>query len=371
MIHRFWLVRRSRTNLSRLAVNGFLAATLGATTIACSQDVTSSPPSVPADEIEVPAEPLTEADKDRAETSAQLPDVAQMDVGDDGEPNELFTTSIERINLQPGAPYSEVRSLVMAEGWIPYTQAEGANPDVATLAVRELHELGFEEAQSCSGTGQGFCTFEFIFVNTEAFPDTRLVLITTPATSESNGEPLFYNWRIDGDVGGDDSVSSSVPANDRPNFSQLEANATYENQNFSPSLYTKVLEQEQDCVLIGEDCANARYLFQDSLLTFSKYGFGSTIIAVSPHDPVSRSEALTYAQILDADREIDFTNSNIEENNEGELPPAAVRVTESFFEADLPQDEPLAYNRSSTYMVQLISRPDEDISRIEFHIVIL
>lgn len=120
-----------------------------------------------------------------------------VEVGDDGEPDEPLTANIERLELQPDMPYGAVRSLVMAEGWLPYTEADGATPDVATIAVQKMHELGFPEAQSCSGTGQGFCLFEFSHINDIDFPEVRLAIITTPSIGESYGEPRFNRWRID------------------------------------------------------------------------------------------------------------------------------------------------------------------------------
>ncbi|MBE7384900.1 MAG: hypothetical protein F6J95_026235 [Leptolyngbya sp. SIO1E4] len=347
--------------------------------VACSKDAANLTQQVPPEDVEITTDTQTthstekqaenkDLDKATPESDtagdAQNREADSVEVGDDGEPNEPLTANIERLNLQPDTPYGDVRSLVMAEGWVPYTQAEGATPDTATIAVQEMHALGFEEAQSCAGTGQGFCLFEFIHVNRAAFPETRLVIITTPSSGELYGESKFYSWRIDNY---EPSVNSG-PKGENSNFSWLEANATYENQDLSEALYADVLEAEQDCVL-AEECDNARYLFNDVLLTISAGEFGSTTTAIIPHELLSRTQALTYARMLDTNREIDFSNGSIFDNNEGELTDP-VRITESFFEADLPAEN-AAYNRGSIKVVKLISSPGEDIARIEFEIIVL
>ena len=373
------LTPQPRRSLIQPALKGLFVTVLGTLAVACSKDAATVPQSAPSEDAEVATDlqvadstetqpEAQDADKISPETNtireAQNREIDYVEIGYDGEPNEPLTANIERLDLQPGTPYGEVRSLVMAEGWVPYTEADGAAPDTATIAVQEMHKLGFEEAQSCSGTGQGFCLFEFVHVNRAAFPETRLVIITTPSIGAIYGKPEFYSWRIDNY---EPSVSS-VPKDEDPNFSWLEANAIYENQDFSEALYADVLAAEQDCVLAGE-CDYARYLFKDVLLTISAGEFGSTTTAIIPHTLLSRMQALTYAQILDTNREIDFSDSSIFDNNEGELT-GPVRITESFFEADLPAEE-AAYNRGSIKMVRLISSPGEGISQIEFEIIVL
>ncbi|NEQ45111.1 MAG: hypothetical protein F6K00_16740 [Leptolyngbya sp. SIOISBB] len=355
-------------HLSQLALKGLLAVTMGLMTVACSKDVANSPETAPSnDTVVATAETSPAADSntpDVVEAASQTPSAStrNAEVGNDGEPDEPLTADIERLNLEPGTPYGEVRSLVMVAGWVPYTQADGATPDPNSRTVQELHAQGFEEAETCSGTGQGFCAFLFTHMNQVAFPDARLKIITTPSMGELYGEPNFYGW----DMWAYEPVVSSVPKGDSPNYEYLEANATYETQKFNAALYAEVLAQEQDCVLIG-DCANSQYLFEDVLLTFSTGEFGSTTMAVVPHALVSRTQALNYAQMLDLDGEIDFADSIMVSNYEGgELPPEGVRMTESFFTLTPPAAED-----ASTKMVRLIARPNEDIFRVEFEFVML
>ena len=159
---------------------------------------------------------------------------------------------------------------------------------------------------------------------------------------------------------------SNLSGGERSNFAFLEANAIYENQPLSAALYAEVLEQEQNCLLVG-DCANAQYLFKDALLTISPGEFGAITMAVTPHTAVARTQALSYAQILDVDREIELTDSVMADNYEGgERPAEGGRVSENFFTKIPPTEDD-----ASTKMVRLISSPNENISRIEFEIVVI
>lgn len=386
MNNRLESICQTHLSLSCLT-KGLFAVTFSLLMVACSSRVAStSQPGLSAtsEETAVATQPkdtsvtdnitantITQATRQTEQTS-QNSDARYAEVGDDGEPDEPLTANIERLNLQPGTSYSEVRSLVMAEGWMPYTEAEGAIPDLNSSAVQELHAQGFPEAETCSGTGQGFCSFLFIHVNQIDFPDARLQIITTPESSSLSAEPNFYNWDMwDYELKGDETAQSSVNQSnavkdDSSSYQYLEANALYETQTLSAGLYREVLSLEQDCILL-EDCSNSRYLFEDVLLTFSTNEFGSVVMTVIPHSSVSRTEALNYAQILDIDDEIDFTDGLLVDNYEGgELPPEGRRMTESFFTADPPGE-----GYATTKMVRLISRPGEDIFQVEFEIIVL
>ncbi|MEL6855121.1 MAG: hypothetical protein AAFO83_08410 [Cyanobacteria bacterium J06607_13] len=286
--------------------------------------------------------------------------VSEEAVGADGEPAEPVAVSLERLNLAAGTAYGEVRSRIMAQGWMPYAASAGAAPDVADTTVRKLHELGFEEAQSCSGTGMGFCRFEFTHIDDTIVPQPLLVVITTPS-SELYGEPHFYSWRIEENVS---SEVASTPSDS--SLAVLEANATYAEQNFSEVLYAQIREDEAYCLDSGS-CGDVRYLFKDVLMVSSVGEFGSTEMALLPHQPVSRSQAMTYARLLDADAVIDFENSIVAESHEGDSTEPVV-LTETFFEAELPEEA--AYELGSTRMAQLISSPGQGISRIQFSVVV-
>ena len=160
-------------------------------------------------------------------------------------------------------------------------------------------------------------------------------------------------------VGGDSSANLETA-----NLSMLEANATYEDENFSDGLYAEIVENNSYCLATGE-CGDVRYLFKDVLMVATVRDFGSTEVAIIPHGPVSKSLALTYARILDTDAAIDFSDGVIEDNSEGDST-VPLKITERYFEADLPA-EGAAYSRASGLMVQLDLLPDgEAVSRIAF-----
>ncbi len=375
MNSRLQLNRQWQQHWHQFTLKGVVAVAVGLMTVACSKEVNTSAQPVASEDAVVATAPETNPAEDN---SSHTPDSTKAnrqtaqplqatgsqyaEVGNDGEPDEPLTANIERLNLESGTPYGEVRSLVMAEGWVPYTEAEGAIPNLNSRTVQELHAQGFKEAETCSGTGQGFCSFLFTHMNQLAFPDARLKIITTPSLGELYGEPNFYGW----DMWDYEPVASGTSKDDSPNYAYLEANATYETQKFNTALYVEVLAQEQNCVLVG-DCTTSQYLFEDILLTFSVGEFGSTTMAVIPHASVSKAQALNYAQILDVEGEIDFADSIMASNYEGgELPPEGVRMTESFFTIT-----PLAEGEASTKMVRLIARPNEGIFRVEFEFAML
>ncbi|MEO1294525.1 MAG: hypothetical protein AAFW75_01745, partial [Cyanobacteria bacterium J06636_16] len=157
MNSRLQLTCQPQKSLRQLAFRGLFAVTLGLVTVACSKGVTSSPqsdpPAVATEPQNIPtadteaAVTITTSTVNPQQAAPESTSTLYAEVGNDGEPNEPLTANIERLDLQAGTPYGEVRSLIMAEGWMPYTQAEGAVPDLNDRTVQELHAQGFEEAE--------------------------------------------------------------------------------------------------------------------------------------------------------------------------------------------------------------------------------
>lgn len=57
-------------------------------------------------------------------------------------------------------PYIEARKIIINEGWKP-TTAERDNLDAKYQRPRFYYDMGFTEVSACSGTGMGYCLFEF------------------------------------------------------------------------------------------------------------------------------------------------------------------------------------------------------------------
>ncbi len=152
----------------------------------------------------------------------------------------------------------------------------------------------------------------------------------------------------------DDSSTASEASDERgPKIDEslwLEADATYSEQNFSDRLYAEILETDSYCLSTGT-CGDVRYLFKDMLLVSTVGDFGSTETSLIPYQRISKSQALSYAQILDIDSMIDFENDALMEEGESQGP---FSVTETYFEADLSADG-AAYELASARMVQIVS----------------
>ncbi|TVQ23324.1 MAG: hypothetical protein EA367_02530 [Leptolyngbya sp. DLM2.Bin15] len=63
-----------------------------------------------------------------------------------------------------GLSYHEARELLIEAGWIPLLQSPSyrqQEPSLRSGHGQTFWEQGYREVTSCSGTGEGFCRFEF------------------------------------------------------------------------------------------------------------------------------------------------------------------------------------------------------------------
>lgn len=99
----------------------------------------------------------------------------------------------ESLPLQKGIPYKEARQLLLQQGWRPNLQGEP--PNLRSLAVRGLYDLGYVEIEDCSGTGEGPCRFRFINDNGDL-----LFVVTIPVGNPNlnpNLGPFVRNWWVE------------------------------------------------------------------------------------------------------------------------------------------------------------------------------
>ena len=98
----------------------------------------------------------------------------------------LPVTALAQPALRQGMPYAEARTLLLDAGW----QAQAvANPEQdETMAY--LIELGYGEVVACSGTGRGFCAFEFIDA------DGRKLSVST-VNNQRGEQPTLYRWWLE------------------------------------------------------------------------------------------------------------------------------------------------------------------------------
>lgn len=97
--------------------------------------------------------------------------------------------------LRQGMPYSEAREVVLTAGWqadyIPwqtrYWLAADAPQGMDGGRQQEYVDGGWGELETCSGTGQGLCWFNFHDAGGK-----RLILIT----AGEGDDPSLSEWRI-------------------------------------------------------------------------------------------------------------------------------------------------------------------------------
>lgn len=92
------------------------------------------------------------------------------------------------ITLKQKMPYSQARQILIDAGW----QAILLSPMREQYAPLDyiIGELGYREVVDCSGTGMGFCRFEF------ATADGRKLAVVT-VNNQRGQEPMLYRWWIE------------------------------------------------------------------------------------------------------------------------------------------------------------------------------
>lgn len=112
----------------------------------------------------------------------------------DEERREFFGTGTPVVNvplaevrasLERGMPYGEARSLLLDNGWEPIVDLTADTTYDASL--RSMHEMGYLEAESCAGTGLGFCNMAF------AGKDGVILGITL---TTSSAVPNVWEWGV-------------------------------------------------------------------------------------------------------------------------------------------------------------------------------
>ncbi|MEM6598818.1 MAG: hypothetical protein AAF635_11780 [Cyanobacteria bacterium P01_C01_bin.69] len=90
-----------------------------------------------------------------------------------------------RASLAQGMPYAAARAMLVTNGWEPI--ADTTVDTTYDASLRNMHEIGYVEAEACSGTGLGFCSMGF------AGRDGVVLSITLTTSSEV---PTVQNWSV-------------------------------------------------------------------------------------------------------------------------------------------------------------------------------
>ena len=189
-------------------------------------------------------------------------------------------------------PYGKVRQKLIDQGWIPHTIATGGAARLAEPWLREkqMYQLGFDEVVTCSGTGQGYCQFEFVFED-RTVEDGPILAVTTYAAS--------------------DQTDPSYP---EPFFAGLSLrtghiNSDYQQQTLDTELLQRIQIEEAFREPFEAD-QPVQYAFADAVLLARSYEAETVRMSIFPRQPVSEEQALAYARMLDPEEIMDFEQSS-------------------------------------------------------------
>lgn len=92
--------------------------------------------------------------------------------------------------LRQKMPYAQARKILLNAGWqaieIPVLQRDPFRGTVEYI----VKGLGYNEVVDCSGTGRGFCRFEF-----GAADGRKLVVITV--NNQRGRQPILSHWLVE------------------------------------------------------------------------------------------------------------------------------------------------------------------------------
>lgn len=91
--------------------------------------------------------------------------------------------------LRQDMPYSQARQILLDAGW----QAVFQSPMREQYAPLDyiIGDLGYNEVVDCSGTGMGFCRFEF------ADAKGHTLAVVTVRNQRDWGGPLLHRWWLE------------------------------------------------------------------------------------------------------------------------------------------------------------------------------
>lgn len=102
--------------------------------------------------------------------------------------NAAIVTSAQAVpKLKQKMSYHDARKILLDSGWQANLKSPNRDWRQVGTGTTRFRDLGYDEVVSCSGTGLGFCLFEFV-----AADNRKLVVVTAGGTQR----PLLYRWSI-------------------------------------------------------------------------------------------------------------------------------------------------------------------------------
>ena len=103
--------------------------------------------------------------------------------------NAAIVTSAQEVpKLKQKMSYGNARKILIDSGWQANLRSPNRDWQHMGTGVTRFRDLGYDEVVDCSGTGLGFCRFEFV-----ASDNRKLVVVTSGGTQR----PLLYRWSIE------------------------------------------------------------------------------------------------------------------------------------------------------------------------------
>ena len=103
--------------------------------------------------------------------------------------NAAIVTSAQEVpKLKQKMSYHDARKILLDSGWQADLRSPNRDWQQVGTGTTRFRDLGYDEVVSCSGTGLGFCRFEF------ASADNRQMVVVTAGGTQ---RPLLYRWSIE------------------------------------------------------------------------------------------------------------------------------------------------------------------------------
>lgn len=103
--------------------------------------------------------------------------------------NAAIVTSAQEVpKLKQKMSYDDARNILIESGWQAILLSPNRDWRQVGTGTTRFRDLGYDEVVSCSGTGLGFCRFEF------ASADNRKLVVVTAGGAQ---HPLLYRWSIE------------------------------------------------------------------------------------------------------------------------------------------------------------------------------
>jgi hypothetical protein len=100
----------------------------------------------------------------------------------------IVVSSQEVPKLKQGMSYDQARKILVDSGWQAILLSPNRDWRQVGTGTTRFRDLGYDEVVSCSGTGLGFCLFEF------ASADNRKLVVITAGGAQ---QPFLYRWNIE------------------------------------------------------------------------------------------------------------------------------------------------------------------------------